>query len=70
MYYWNSETKESQWERPDKAATRKRKHSAVMATVTCSHLLVKSKESRRPSSWRQDNITKSKDEALKELTGI
>jgi NIMA-interacting peptidyl-prolyl cis-trans isomerase 1 len=39
-----------------------------MSTVTCSHLLVKHKDSRRPSSWRQESITKSKDEALKELT--
>jgi len=36
-------------------------------SVTCSHLLVKHRESRRPSSWRQDKITKSKDEALEEL---
>jgi len=39
-----------------------------MSTVTCSHLLVKHKDSRRPSSWRQENITKTKEEALKELT--
>merc|ERR1711990_362821 len=34
-----------------------------------SHLLVKHRDSRRPSSWRQDNITISKDEALVILKG-
>ena len=33
-------------------------------SVRCSHLLVKHRESRRPSSWREENITRSKDEAL------
>lgn len=32
--------------------------------VRCSHLLVKHNQSRRPSSWREQNITRSKDEAL------
>ncbi|CAD5114213.1 DgyrCDS3358 [Dimorphilus gyrociliatus] len=38
-----------------------------MDSVQCLHLLVKHNKSRRPSSWRQDNITKSKEEALQEL---
>lgn len=32
--------------------------------VRCSHLLVKHNQSRRPSSWREPNITRTKDEAL------
>uniref|UniRef100_A0A672KYQ9 Peptidyl-prolyl cis-trans isomerase n=1 Tax=Sinocyclocheilus grahami TaxID=75366 RepID=A0A672KYQ9_SINGR len=32
--------------------------------VRCSHLLVKHNQSRRPSSWREENITRSKEEAL------
>lgn len=32
--------------------------------VQCSHLLVKHKDSRRPSSWKEENITRSKDDAL------
>uniref|UniRef100_A0A8C6KHG5 Peptidyl-prolyl cis-trans isomerase n=1 Tax=Nothobranchius furzeri TaxID=105023 RepID=A0A8C6KHG5_NOTFU len=32
--------------------------------VRCSHLLVKHNQSRRPSSWREQNITRTKDEAL------
>ncbi|VDO96490.1 unnamed protein product [Soboliphyme baturini] len=32
--------------------------------VKCSHILVKHRNSRRPSSWRQDKITRSKEDAL------
>ncbi|CAH8296681.1 unnamed protein product [Schistosoma turkestanicum] len=57
-YYVNTVTNESQWEFPQ--------HPAVSSTdkVRCLHLLVKHNESRRPSSWKQQNITRSKDEAL------
>lgn len=37
--------------------------------IRCSHLLVKHKESRRPSSWREAEITRSKDEAIEILRG-
>lgn len=56
MYYYNPQTKESQWEKP--TADEK---------VRASHLLVKHKESRRPSSWRQEKITISKEDALETL---
>ena len=32
--------------------------------VQCSHLLVKHAGSRRPSSWREENITRSKEDAI------
>ena len=32
--------------------------------MRCSHLLVKHAGSRRPSSWREENITRTKDEAF------
>jgi len=38
--------------------------------VSCRHLLVKHKESRRPHSWKSDNITRSKDEALEIIKGF
>lgn len=37
--------------------------------VHAAHILAKHRDSRRPSSWRQDNITRSKDEARLILTG-
>ncbi|ETE68950.1 Peptidyl-prolyl cis-trans isomerase NIMA-interacting 1, partial [Ophiophagus hannah] len=37
--------------------------------VRCSHLLVKHNQSRRPSSWREDKITRSKEEALELING-
>jgi len=32
--------------------------------IRAAHLLVKHKDSRRPSSWREAHITRSKDEAM------
>ncbi|VDP17211.1 unnamed protein product [Schistosoma margrebowiei] len=56
-YYVNTVTNESQWEYPQ--------HPVISTNkVRCLHLLVKHNESRRPSSWKQQNITRSKDEAL------
>jgi NIMA-interacting peptidyl-prolyl cis-trans isomerase 1 len=66
-YYLNLFTKESQWDRPTKAAEPV---SASGPThVAASHLLVKHRDSRRPSSWRQDKITRTKEEALELLEG-
>ena len=59
-YYMNIYTKTSQWEIPTEKAPQQ---------VRCSHLLVKHNESRRPSSWKQDTITRTKDEALQILQG-
>ena len=61
-YYFNLQTNESQWDKPgDRGEEGK---------VRASHLLVKHNESRRPSSWRQDKITRTKSEALEILEGI
>jgi len=61
----NQYTKESQWDRPTEPAEKPKEGERVQA----SHLLVKHRESRRPSSWREDNITRTKDEALDILKG-
>ncbi|KAJ5523349.1 WW/Rsp5/WWP [Penicillium frequentans] len=37
--------------------------------IRCSHLLVKHRDSRRPSSWREADITRSKEEAIQILEG-
>ncbi|KAA0199760.1 Peptidyl-prolyl cis-trans isomerase [Fasciolopsis buskii] len=57
-YYVNTETQESQWEFPQHPA------AANTTKVRCLHLLVKHSGSRRPSSWKESNITRTKDEAL------
>ncbi|OWF43507.1 putative peptidyl-prolyl cis-trans isomerase dodo [Mizuhopecten yessoensis] len=63
-YFLNQYTKESRWELPTEPAQREGD------TVQCSHLLVKHSGSRRPSSWREENITRSKDEARVILQGF
>lgn len=65
-YYLNLYTKESQWETPTEPAEQT---GSGPAKVQCSHLLVKHKGSRRASSWREENITRSKDEAIDILKG-
>ncbi|VDM44964.1 unnamed protein product [Toxocara canis] len=76
-YYFNVYTGRSQWERPTKPADPAQAElTAVMflvlfsvINVQCAHLLVKHAGSRRPSSWRSDVITRTKDEARNILIG-
>merc|ERR1712123_347971 len=63
-YYVNKWTNKSQWDRPTRPAE---KPSGETADVQCSHLLVKHRDSRNPKSWRNSNITMSKEEALAQL---
>ena len=49
--------------------TEAAKPSSELSEVQASHLLVKHSGSRRPSSWREENITRSKEEARKILEG-
>lgn len=58
-YYLNIYTKESQWDQPTTEANAKEDEK-----IRCSHLLVKHSGSRRPSSWREEKITRTKEEAL------
>lgn len=41
-----------------------------MASVQCSHILVKHAGSRRPASWRCPTITLTKEQAIAKLTAI
>lgn len=58
QYYLNIYSKESQWERPEEPADPAREE------IECRHLLVKHQDSRRPSSWRENKIARTKSEAL------
>uniref|UniRef100_A0A914BY89 Peptidyl-prolyl cis-trans isomerase n=2 Tax=Acrobeloides nanus TaxID=290746 RepID=A0A914BY89_9BILA len=66
-YYFNVYNARSQWERPVSEAKPMDKEAP--SKVQCLHILVKHESSRRPSSWRTENITRSKDEARKILEG-
>ncbi|KAM9115171.1 peptidyl-prolyl cis-trans isomerase NIMA-interacting 1 [Pangshura tecta] len=66
VYYFNHITNASQWERPSGGG---KNGQGEPTKVRCSHLLVKHNQSRRPSSWRQEKITRSKDEALELING-
>ncbi|KAH9884624.1 rotamase-domain-containing protein [Cubamyces lactineus] len=79
-YFYNTETRESMWEAPPDltqeqiAALPGARHylpgahgsanGERPAQVRASHLLVKHRGSRRPSSWKEQNITRSKEEAI------
>ncbi|XP_042200590.1 peptidyl-prolyl cis-trans isomerase NIMA-interacting 1 [Callorhinchus milii] len=63
IYYFNHMSNQSQWERPTGSDSGGGEHDKVR----CSHLLVKHNQSRRPSSWRQERITRTKEEALEIL---
>ncbi|XP_051694056.1 peptidyl-prolyl cis-trans isomerase NIMA-interacting 1 isoform X1 [Oryctolagus cuniculus] len=66
VYYFNHITNASQWERPsgNSSSGGGKIGQGEPARVRCSHLLVKHSQSRRPSSWRQEKITRTKEEAL------
>ncbi|SHO75979.1 Similar to S.cerevisiae protein ESS1 (Peptidylprolyl-cis/trans-isomerase (PPIase)) [Malassezia sympodialis ATCC 42132] len=77
-YFFNSETRVSMWELPDGMSEEQARQlpgghllgeasQAHPARVRASHLLVKHKDSRRPSSWREAQITRTKDEAIAQL---
>lgn len=79
FYYYNPHTKEKSWHRPTQESHgggggTKRPHDesssstspnkkAKLEEVQCLHLLRKHKDSRRPSSWRENEITCTKEEA-------
>ncbi|TPX36534.1 hypothetical protein SmJEL517_g01375 [Synchytrium microbalum] len=72
LYYFNTETQTSQWEKPEgveitPAAVDQPKSKAPTYQVRASHLLVKHNQSRRPSSWKQATITRTKAEAVAKI---
>lgn len=70
-YYYNLETKQSQWEAPSSesiiqnpgVAHDEEEEDDDGEVIRACHILVKHKESRRPSSWKEERITRTKEEA-------
>ncbi|KAI5465348.1 hypothetical protein BGZ63DRAFT_102500 [Mariannaea sp. PMI_226] len=78
-YYFNADEKISRWEPPAGTDTEKLKvymatyHSvgtragevpdSTDGKIRAAHLLIKHRDSRRPSSWREAEITRTKEEA-------
>ncbi|KAF8492818.1 hypothetical protein F5888DRAFT_1795533 [Russula emetica] len=73
-YFFNTETQQSVWEPPEEL-TREEVEKLPGAgllkvkEVRASHILVKHSGSRRPSSWKESNITRSKEDAIAILKG-
>ncbi|KIM70047.1 hypothetical protein SCLCIDRAFT_12665 [Scleroderma citrinum Foug A] len=72
-YFFNSETKQSVWDPPEDLTeeqidalpgARYLKSKEKSSPIRASHLLVKHKDSRRPASWKEANITRTKEEAI------
>ena len=68
-YFFNTRTGETSWEKPPPASTSSAPPSK-MAEVRASHILVKHLGSRRPSSWRCEVVTLTKEQALAKLAAI
>ncbi|KAI9459640.1 rotamase-domain-containing protein [Lactarius psammicola] len=73
-YFHNTQTQESVWDVP-KDLTEEQIKALPGAEllrpekVRASHILVKHSGSRRPSSWKEPKITRSKEEAIAILEG-
>lgn len=81
-YFYNVQSGDSVWDPPTEL-TQEQVHALPgakefllgqgsggrPAQVRASHLLVKHRGSRRPSSWKEQNITRSKEEAIEILRG-
>ncbi|KAG8834829.1 hypothetical protein FRC17_006937 [Serendipita sp. 399] len=79
-YFYNAETNQSLWSAPPELTPQeieKLPGASLLSAeppsgpnvVRASHLLVKHNESRRPSSWREPDITRTKEEAIEILLG-
>ncbi len=63
VYYFNTVTQETTWSLPTSASP-----AASQNQVQVLHILRKHSGSRRPASWRSNQITQSKEAAIAEVT--
>ncbi|KAJ2326903.1 Peptidyl-prolyl cis-trans isomerase NIMA-interacting protein 1, partial [Coemansia sp. RSA 2673] len=60
-YYYNTVPRESRWDAPSGDEASK---------MRASHILAKHIKSRKPSSWREDTITRTPEEAIERVLGF
>lgn len=65
----SSEESESLKRRHSSEGEREKESKKPESKIQCSHILVKHKDSRRPSSWRTEKITRTKEDALELIKG-
>ena len=83
-YYFNPTASDSRWEPPEgsnvemlkaymaqhhSSANVRVNEKATDGKIRAAHLLVKHRDSRRPSSWKETYITRTKEEAIEMLKG-
>ncbi|KAJ1882378.1 peptidyl-prolyl cis-trans isomerase Pin1 [Coemansia sp. RSA 486] len=71
-YYFNKVTGESQWDAPTSSDDRREsepQHGQKLK-MRARHILAKHVRSRRPSSWREENITRTEEEAREKILAI
>ena len=69
VYYLNTQTKESQWEEPS-PDQEILPLPAAQKPIRCAHILVKHRDSRRPASHRNNEITITVQEASDKITRL
>ena len=69
-YYYNGITGVTQWDPPINSTDSTGSTGSNGSKVHVYHLLAKHSGSRRPSSWRQERITCTENEALEEIRAI
>ena len=68
-FYFNVETNESQWNHPLVSQDQLAKQ-LLYKTVKCSHIIIKSRESRKPFTLQDKPVTISRQEAMNKILGI
>jgi NIMA-interacting peptidyl-prolyl cis-trans isomerase 1 len=72
-YFHDPDSKVSKWESPT-GSDAETLHAYIAANfppgeISAAHLLVKHKDSRKPFSWKEKKITRTKEEARRILEG-
>jgi len=70
-YYWNESRRESSWVKPSDITAASSTTTTITSPVQFGalHILIKHAGSRKPRSWKSDNITRTKEEAVEILKG-